>query len=125
MSAVKKYQRDNGIKQTGFVGNVTAGKLGVTSMASGASQTTTGGKTQTTTGGKTQTTTGGKTQTTSTGQSKVTTKDPSDINSYPACVRFANPTKSRGGQWGIPGKNFYEGYRFCNNGKYISSISTK
>jgi peptidoglycan hydrolase-like protein with peptidoglycan-binding domain len=125
MSAVKKYQRDNGIKQTGFVGNVTAGKLGVTSMASGASQTTTGGKTQTTTGGKTQTTTGGKTQTTSTGQSKVTTKDPSDINSYPACVRFGNPNKTRGGQWGIPGKNFYEGYRFFNNGRYTSLSSTQ
>jgi len=117
MSAVKKYQRDNGIKQTGFVGNVTAGKLGVTSMASGASQTTTGGKTQTTTGGKTQTT--------STGQSKVTTKDPSDINSYPACVRFGNPNKTRGGQWGIPGKNFYEGYRFFNNGRYMSLSSTQ
>ena len=119
MAAVKKYQRDNGIKQTGFVGDVTAGKLGVPSMASGASKTTTGGKTQFTPAP-------GKTNVQgNTGQSKVTTKDPSDINSYPACVRFGNPTKSRGGQWGIPGKNFYEGYRFFNNGKYMSSISTK
>jgi peptidoglycan hydrolase-like protein with peptidoglycan-binding domain len=119
MDAVKKYQRDNGIKQTGFVGNVTAAKLGVPSMASGASKTTTGGKTQTTTGGKTQTTTSpGK------GNVQGNTKDPSDINSYPACVRFGNPTKTKGGQWGIPGKNFYEGYRFFNNGKYISLSST-
>jgi peptidoglycan hydrolase-like protein with peptidoglycan-binding domain len=119
MDAVKKYQRANGIKQTGFVGDVTAAKLGVPSMASGASKTTTGGKTQTTTSpGKGNVQGNAK-------QSKVTTKDPSDINSYPACVRFGKPTKSRGGQWGIPGKNFYEGYRFFNNGKYMSSISTK
>ena len=128
MSAVKKYQRDNGIKQTGFVGNVTAGKLGVQSMASGASQTTTGGKPQTTTGGKPQTTTGG--------QSKITSKDPSDIKSYPACVRFGNPTNtSKGvykllnnlgadfGQWQIAGTNFYKGYYFFNNGKYVSLLS--
>jgi len=81
MAAVKKYQRDNGIKQTGYVGDVTAGKLGVPSMASGASKTTTGGKTQTTPApGKTQTTPApGKTNVQgNTGQSKVTTKDPSD-----------------------------------------------
>jgi peptidoglycan hydrolase-like protein with peptidoglycan-binding domain len=138
MSAVKKYQRDNGIKQTGFVGNVTAGKLGVQSMASGASQTTTGGKPQTTTGGKPQTTTGGKPQTTTGGQSKITSKDPTDINSYPSCVRFGKPNNSASGvykllnklganygQWQIAGKNFYEGYYFFNNGKYVSLLSNK
>jgi len=143
MSAVKKYQRDNGIRQTGFVGNVTAGKLGVPSMASSASQT----PAQTT---KTQTTSAGqpKTQTQkfpvkgnvqgNTGQSKVTSKDPTDIKSYPACVRFGNPTNtSKGvfkllntlgadyGQWQISGKNFYEGYSFFNNGKYVSLLSNK
>jgi peptidoglycan hydrolase-like protein with peptidoglycan-binding domain len=139
MAAVKKYQRDNGIKQTGYVGDVTAGKLGVPSMASGASKTTTGGKTQTTPApGKTQTTPApGKTNVQgNTGQSKVTTKDPSDIKSYPACVRFGNPTNtSKGvykllnnlgadfGQWQIAGTNFYEGYYFFNNGKYVSLLS--
>ena len=121
MSAVKKYQRDNGIRQTGFVGDVTSSRLGVPSMA---------------TGGKTQTTTGGKTQTTSTGQSKGTSKDPSDINSYPACVRFGKPNNTASGvykllnnlgtdfgQWQIAGTNFYEGYYFFNNGKYVSLLS--
>jgi peptidoglycan hydrolase-like protein with peptidoglycan-binding domain len=141
MNAVKKYQRDNGIKQTGFVGDVTSRKLGVPSMSSGASQTktgTTGGKTQTASGGKTQTASGGKTQTASGGQSKVTSKDPSDINSYPACVRFGKPNTSASGvykllnnlganygQWQIAGKNFYEGYFFFNNGKYVSLLSNK
>jgi len=134
MSAVKKYQKDNGIRQTGFVGDVTSSRLGVPSMASGGSKTQT-----TSTGGKTQTTsTGGKTQTTSTTQSKVTSKDPSDINSYPACVRFGKPNNNATGvykllnnlgtnfgQWQIPGKNFYEGYYFFNNGKYVSLLSNK
>jgi peptidoglycan hydrolase-like protein with peptidoglycan-binding domain len=148
MAAVKKYQRDNGIRQTGFVGDVTSSRLGVPSMASGGSktqtttggkpQTTTGGKPQTTTGGKPQTTTGGKPQTTTGGQSKVTSKDPSDINSYPACVRFGKPNNTASGvykllnnlganygQWQIAGKNFYEGYHFFNNGKYVSLLSNK
>jgi hypothetical protein len=143
MSAVKKYQRDNGIRQTGFVGNVTAGKLGVPSMASSASQTpsqTT--KTQTTSAGQPKTTTpkAGSTPKTTppAGQSKITSKDPTDIKSYPACVRFGNPTNtSKGvfkllnnlgadyGQWQISGKNFYEGYSFFNNGKYVSLLSNK
>jgi peptidoglycan hydrolase-like protein with peptidoglycan-binding domain len=125
MSAVKKYQRDNGIKQTGFVGNVTAGKLGVQSMASGASQTTTGGKPQTTTGGQSKITTGG--------QSKITSKDPSDIKSYPSCVRWSKPSRDAGlmdkltrifggnfGEWFINGAKFFEGYQFFNNGTYTS-----
>ena len=49
MAAVKKYQKDNGIKQTGFVGDITSRKLGVPSMSSGSSQTTTGKQQQTTT----------------------------------------------------------------------------
>jgi hypothetical protein len=73
-----------------------------------------------------------------TGQSKVTTKEPSDINSYPACVRFGKPNNSATGvykllnnlgtnygQWQIAGKDFYEGYYFFNNGKYVSLLSNK
>lgn len=142
MAAVKKYQRDNGIKQTGFVGNVTAGRLGVPSMASSSStatpttpKPTTGAKVGSTP--KAGSTTPPKT-TTPVGQAKVTSKDPSDIKSYPACVRFGNPTNtSKGvykilnnlgadfGQWQIAGTNFYEGYYFFNNGRYVSSISSK
>jgi peptidoglycan hydrolase-like protein with peptidoglycan-binding domain len=73
-----------------------------------------------------------------TGQSKVISKDPTDINSYPSCVRFSKPNNSASGvykllnklganygQWQIPGKNFYEGYYFFNNGKYVSLLSNK
>jgi len=143
MAAVKKYQRDNGIKQTGYVGDVTAGRLGVPSMASSSSApkpttpkpTTTGAKVGSTP--KAGSTTPPKT-TTPVGQAKVTSKDPSDIKSYPACVRFGNPTNtSKGvyrilnnlgadyGQWQIAGKNFFEGYYFFNNGRYVSSLSSK
>ena len=131
MSAVKKYQKDNGIRQTGFVGDVTAGKLGVPSMASSSSKTTSTG-TATPKSGSTPP----KTATTPAGQSKATSKDPSDINSYPVCVRFGKPTNtSKGvykflnnlgadfGQWQIAGTNFYEGYYFFNNGKYVSLLS--
>jgi len=127
MAAVKKYQRDNGIKQTGFVGNVTAGRLGVPSMASSSSKTTSTG-TATPKSGSTPPKSGStppKTATTPAGQSKVTSKDPSDINSYPACVRFGKPNNTASGvykllnnlganygQWQIAGKNFYEGYHF-------------
>ena len=137
MAAVKKYQRDNGIKQTGFVGNVTAGRLGVPSMASSSSTAT-----PTTTGAtpkpKTGSTTPPKTATTPAGQAKVTSKDPSDIKSYPACVRFGNPTNTATGvykllnklganygQWQIAGTKLYEGYYFFNNGKYVSLLSNK
>ena len=135
MAAVKKYQRDNGIKQTGYVGPVTAGKLGVQSMASSSS--TAAPKAATTPVGQPKVTPP-KAATTPVGQPKVTSKDPSDIKSYPACVRFGNPTNtSRGvykilndlgadyGQWQIAGKNFFEGYYFFNNGRYVSSISKK
>ena len=135
MAAVKKYQRDNGIRQTGYVGNVTAGRLGVPSMASSSS--TAAQKTATTPVGQAKVTPP-KASTTPVGQAKVTSKDPSDIKSYPACVRFGNPTNtSRGvykilndlgadyGQWQIAGKNFFEGYYFFNNGRYVSSISKK
>lgn len=44
-NAVLKYQRDNGIKQTGNVGPVTAGKLGVQPLTSGAATTQTQTKT--------------------------------------------------------------------------------
>ena len=134
MAAVKKYQKDNGIKQTGFVGDITSRKLGVPSMASGSSQTTTGttgAKTQTTTGAKTQTTTGAKTQTT-------TGKSPSDINSFPSCVRFSKPTNdsatlnkiynlfgSSYGNWFIKGTGFYEGYSFFSNYTYVSIGNSK
>ena len=140
MAAVKKYQRDNGIKQTGFVGNVTAGRLGVPSMASSSSKTTSTG-TATPKSGSTPPKSGStppKTATTPAGQSKVTSKDPSDINSYPACVRFGKPNNTASGvykllnnlganygQWQIAGKNFYEGYHFFNNGKYASLLSNK
>lgn len=40
-SAVMKYQKDNGIKQTGFVGSVTAAKLGVESLAGATTQAAT------------------------------------------------------------------------------------
>lgn len=73
-----------------------------------------------------------------TSQSKVTTKDPSDINSYPACVRFGKPNNTSTGvykllnnlganygQWQIAGKIFYEGYYFFNNGKYASLKTNK
>lgn len=82
--------------------------------------------------------TSNQSQTTSAGQSKITSKDPTDIKSYPACVRFGNPTNtSKGvykllnnlgvdyGQWQIAGKNFYEGYYFFNTGKYVSLLSNK
>jgi peptidoglycan hydrolase-like protein with peptidoglycan-binding domain len=66
-NAVIKYQRDNGIKQTGNVGPVTAGKLGVQPLTSGKAATQTQTKTtpkttQTKTTPKTtQTKTDGKT----------------------------------------------------------------
>ncbi len=44
-NAVLKYQRDNGIKQTGNVGPVTAGKLGVQPLTSGKPSTQTQTKT--------------------------------------------------------------------------------
>ena len=44
-NAVIKYQRDNGIKQTGNVGPVTAGKLGVQPLTSGNPSTQTQTKT--------------------------------------------------------------------------------
>ena len=44
-NAVLQYQRDNGIKQTGNVGPVTAGKLGVQPLTSGAATTQTQTKT--------------------------------------------------------------------------------
>lgn len=46
-AAVLKYQRDNGIKQTGNVGPVTAGKLGVQQLTSGKPSTPPQRKTQT------------------------------------------------------------------------------
>jgi peptidoglycan hydrolase-like protein with peptidoglycan-binding domain len=138
-AAVIKYQRANGIKQTGFVGNVTAGRLGVPSMAisssSSAPKPTT---TDATPKPKTGSTTPPKTATTPAGQSKVTSKDPTDIKSYPSCVRFGKPNNTATGvykllnnlganygQWQIAGKDFYEGYYFFNNGKYASLLSNK
>lgn len=58
-NAVLKYQRDNGIKQTGNVGPVTAGKLGVQPLTSGKPSTQTQTKTAPKTT-QTQTKAGGK-----------------------------------------------------------------
>ena len=68
-AAVIKYQRDNGIKQTGNVGPITGGKLGVPPLTSGIPATT---KKPTTTGTKKPTKTGTKKPTTS-GTKKPTT----------------------------------------------------
>lgn len=67
------------------------------------------------------------------GQAKVTSKDPSDINSYPSCVRFSKPQNNASilqklqtifggnfGEWFINGAKFFEGYQFFNNGTYTS-----
>jgi hypothetical protein len=66
-------------------------------------------------------------------QSKSTNTDPSDINSYPSCVRFSKPSNdsailnnianlfgSKYGNWFIPGTGFYEGYSFFKDGSYVS-----
>jgi len=70
-------------------------------------------------------------------QSKPTSKDPSDINSFPSCVRFSKPLKdfqiltkinnlfgstfgSTFGNWFIKGTGFYEGYFFFADGTYFS-----
>lgn len=113
VNAVKAFQKDNKIKETGYVGKLTGSALGLDVVT------------------PTKTTT--KTPT-----PKVTTKDPKDINSYPACVRFGDPINtSKGvykllnslgadyGQWQIVGKKFYEGYFFFNNGKYVSLKTNK
>lgn len=57
---------------------------------------------------------------------KQTSKDPTDIKSYPECVRqFGKPVKNTTtGQVYIKGDRFYEGYLFYNNGTYYA-IKTK
>lgn len=94
VAAVKKYQMDNGIKQTGFVGPITAGKLGVQSMASGGAQTTTGKQQQTTTG-KQKTTT----------KPKVSSERQNNVN-FAYCnseggVIIAKGSKVNGMKWNL------------------------
>lgn len=112
--AVKKFQIDNKITPTGFVGKITKKALGI------------------------GVTTSPKPVTPKTTTPTLKSKDPKDINSYPACVRFGNPINTATGvskllnklgadfgQWQIAGNKFYEGYYFYNNGKYVSLKSNK
>jgi peptidoglycan hydrolase-like protein with peptidoglycan-binding domain len=184
--AVTKFQKDNAIKQTGNVGDVTSRKLGVAPLTtqSGSSQQQQQQQQQTTssspfatkeegdkfrkwfndkyggtarqlkldrTGSHTNDTiknafnkqikgsswTYGKLYQYQTrvqpNQSKASNTDPSDINSYPSCVRFSKPSNdsailnnianlfgSKYGNWFIPGTGFYEGYSFFKDGSYVS-----
>lgn len=121
VEAVKKFQSDNKISPTGFVGKITKKALGIDVTAPPKPATP-------------------KTATPkpSSSSSNLKSKDPKDINSYPACVRFNNPKNSSTGvnkllndlgfnfgQWSIEGSKFYEGYYFYNNGRYISLKSNK
>lgn len=69
---------------------------------------------------------------------KTNVTDPSNINSYPSCVRFSKPVNDSNvlekignmfggsfGEWYIPGNKFYEGYTFFNNGTYVSIGNAK
>jgi hypothetical protein len=71
---------------------------------------------------------------------KIKTKvtDPSNINSYPSCVRFSKPINDSStlekignmfggnfGDWFIKGNKFYEGYSFFNDGTYVSVGNSK
>jgi peptidoglycan hydrolase-like protein with peptidoglycan-binding domain len=122
--AVKDFQSRMKLSPTGVVNQQTRNYLFTGFANSQFLSSLPGANTlQKSTGAKTQTTTG---------------KSPSEINSFPSCVRFSKPTNdsatlnkiynlfgSNYGNWFIKGTGFYEGYSFFSNGTYVSIGNSK